>query len=309
MADYIHKTVMLMEAVEALQPKASGRYADGTCGGGGHAAAILEKSSPTGWLYGFDRDGEALATCRERLSPFAGRWELIQSNFSEMNQWIEKETLDGIVLDLGVSSHQLDTADRGFSFHQSAALDMRMDRRQPMSARDLVNTADEQELARWIFELGDERHSRRIARRIVEQRRQKPIETTTELAEIIRRAMPPSRDKIHPATRTFQALRMVVNRELESLQEGLLAAMELLKPGGRLAVITFHSGEDREVKRFARDLERDYEPGAPEDPPALRRPRPQLARRVNRKPVLPSEAEIRENPRSRSAKLRILEKV
>ena len=300
---------MLAEVVAALRPKAGGRYVDGTLGGAGHAAAILNASSPTGWLFGCDRDGAAVEAARRRLAEFAERVELRQANFAELPAWVPEASCDGVLLDLGVSSPQLDTAARGFSFQLDGPLDMRMDARQPRTAAQLVSTADAEELARLFWELGGERQARRFATVLVRERERRPFETTRQLAELIERLSPRRGSKTHPATRVFQALRIAVNDELRSLQLGLAGALKLLRPGGRLAVITFHSLEDRVVKDFGRDRAREYTFTGGVDVPELRVPRAPVLKWVTRKAVKPGEIEVAENPRSRSAQLRVLEKI
>jgi 16S rRNA (cytosine1402-N4)-methyltransferase len=306
--EFAHKSVMLAEVLTALQPKAGGKYADGTLGGAGHAEAILKASSPDGWLFGMDRDEDALKAARTRLGRFDGRFELRRGNFAELADWIPSVTCDGVLLDLGVSSPQLDWPERGFSFMAEGPLDMRMDLRQPLTAAGLVNGESEFELARLFWELGEERQSRRFAKAIVEQRKVKPFTTTKELADFIEKLAPRHGKRTHPATQVFQALRMAVNDEMGSLQRGLEAAVKILKPGGRLAVITFHSLEDRLVKNFGRERTRDYTFEGAVDVPELRKPRVPELKWVQRKAILPSEAEVRENPRARSAQLRVLEK-
>jgi 16S rRNA (cytosine1402-N4)-methyltransferase len=260
-------------------------------------------------LFGCDRHGVAVETAGQRLTPFAGRFELRQSNFSELADWVPAGSCDGVLLDLGVSSAQLDTADRGFSFQQDGPLDMRQDRRQALTAADLVNSLSTDELARIFRELGDERHARRVARAIGAQREQRPFATTRQLAELIERLLPRSGKKTHPATRVFQALRIAVNDEIGSLEKGLAVALGIMKPGARLVVITFHSLEDRIVKQFGRSLARDYTFAGPVDVPELRQPRVPELKWVTRKPITPGEAELAENPRSRSAQLRVMEKI
>jgi 16S rRNA (cytosine1402-N4)-methyltransferase len=256
-----------------------------------------------------DRDEVALKGAQRRLAEFAGRFELRHGNFSELADWIEPGSCAGVLLDLGMSSPQLDWAERGFSFMTQGPLDMRMDSRQPTTAADLVNRESEFELARIFWEFGDERQSRRLAKAIVEQRKVKPFTTTRQLAEFIERLVPRRGKKTHPATQVFQALRIAVNDELDSLQRGLDAAAKILKPGGRLAVITFHSLEDRLVKEFGRERTRDYSFEGEVDVPELRKPRVPELRWVQRKAIRPSAAEVKENPRSRSAQLRVLQKV
>jgi 16S rRNA (cytosine1402-N4)-methyltransferase len=308
--EYIHKPVMAAEVLTALRPTPGGRYADGTLGGAGHAASILSASSPTGWLYGCDRDGVAVEVARARLAAeYAGRFEIRRGNFAELADWVPPGSCAGVLLDLGVSSPQLDTAERGFSFQLDGPLDMRQDDRQRLTAADLVNRADEAELARIFWEYGDERDSRRFARAMVHDRGQRPFTTTRQLAELIERLAPRHGKKSHPATKVFQALRMAVNDEIGSLKRGLAAAVKLLKPGGRLVVITFHSLEDRVVKAFGRQWARDYTFPGTVDVPELRQPCTPVLAWVSRKAVLPGEAELRENPRSRSAQLRVLEKM
>jgi 16S rRNA (cytosine1402-N4)-methyltransferase len=300
---------MTEEVLAALRPERGGKYADGTLGGAGHAAAILAASSPTGWLFGCDRDGAAIESAKARLAEFAGRFELRRGNFSELADWVPAASCDGVLLDLGVSSPQLDRAERGFSFQQEGPLDMRMDTRQPMTAADLVNTADDEELARIFWEYGGERESRRFAKAIARDRQLRRFETTRQLAELIERLAPRYGKKAHPATKVFQALRIAVNDEIGSLKKGLEGATRILKPGGRLAVITFHSLEDRVVKDFGRERTRDYTFEGEVDVPELRRPRAPELKWVTRKAVKPGEAELAENPRSRSAQLRVLEKI
>jgi 16S rRNA (cytosine1402-N4)-methyltransferase len=308
--EFIHKTVMVAEAVNALQPKAGGRYADGTVGGAGHARRILAASSPTGWLYGCDRDGAAVEAAKQRLAAeFAGRFEIRRANFSAMADWIPAASCDGVILDLGTSSPQLDWAGRGFSFQNDGPLDMRMDDRQTLTAADLVNGASEADLAALLWDYGGERESRRMAKAIVHDRVQRKFETTRQLAGLIERLSPRRGRKTHPATKVFQALRMAVNDEISSLKLGLEAALKILKPGGRLAVITFHSLEDRVVKEFGREKTRDYTFRGEVDVPELRAPRAPEMRWFSRKAIAPGAMEVTENPRSRSAQLRVLEKI
>ncbi|MEY4386515.1 MAG: hypothetical protein RLY20_1798 [Verrucomicrobiota bacterium] len=309
MASFVHKSVMLAEVLEALRPQAGGRYADGTLGGAGHAAAILAASSPDGWLFGCDRDRVAIEAAKQRLAEFAGRFEMRQGNFAELADWVPANSCDGIILDLGVSSPQLDVAERGFSFQADGPLDMRLDQSQGITAADLVNGAPAEELARIFWEHGDERESRRFARAIEMDRKARRFETTRQLAELIERLSPRGGRKAHPATKVFQALRIAVNDEFESLVRGLDAALKILKPGGRLAVLTFHSKEDSLTKRWMRDRSRDYEFDGEVDVPALRRPRVPEVEWVTRKAIIPSDAELADNPRSRSAQLRIAEKI
>lgn len=309
MVDFVHKPVMVAEVLAALKPRPGGRYADGTLGGAGHAAAILAASSPTGWLSGCDCDGTAVEAAGRRLAEFAGRFEIRRGNFSELADWVPVNSCDGVLLDLGVSSPQLDVAGRGFSFQQDGPLDMRLDQRQPLTAADLVNTASAEELAKVFWEFGGESDSRRFARAITHDREQRRFETTRQLAELIERLAPRRGKKTHPATKIFQALRIAVNDELGSLQRGLAGAVTILKSGGRLAVITFHSLEDRMVKDFGRARARDYTFTGGVDVPELREPRLPELKWLTRKAVKPGAAEVADNPRSRSAQLRVLEKL
>ncbi len=310
MPGFIHRSVMAAEVLDALRPQPGGRYADGTLGGAGHAMALLAASSPTGWLFGCDRDGVAVEAAQRRLAEkFAGRFELRRGNFAELAGWIPAGVCDGVLLDLGVSSPQLDEAARGFSFQQDGPLDMRMDDRQPVTAADLVNGESPEQLAKIFWEYGDERESRRFARAIVHDRALRRFETTRQLAELIERISPRAGRKAHPATKVFQALRIAVNDEIGSLQRGLAGAVTLLKPGGRLAVITFHSLEDRVVKDFGREQTREYTFSGPVDVPELRQPRVPELKWVSRKAVMPGDEEVKDNPRARSAQLRILEKI
>jgi 16S rRNA (cytosine1402-N4)-methyltransferase len=280
---------------------------DGTVGGAGHSLAILQ-ASPQARLIGLDRDDAALEAAAERLKAFSGRFELHRANFVEMEQFVPAESCNGVLLDLGVSSPQLDHAERGFSFQHDGPLDMRMDRRDAVTAADIVNTWPEEELANLFWELGEEKGSRRIAAALTKRRAVRKFETTGDLAEFVAHIVG-RREKIHPATRVFQALRMEVNRELDAVEDGLAAAWRVLKAGGRLAVITFHSLEDRIVKDFGRSLEREYFVEGEVDRPEFRIPKAAEARVVSRKPITPGDEEIRENPRARSAKLRVIEKI
>ena len=310
-AGYGHKPVLLRECMDALAIRPDGVYVDGTLGRAGHALAIVRRLTASGRLVALDRDETALDAARERLADHMNRVTLVHSNFSRLGAVLDAlgvEGADGMLFDLGVSSPQLDDARRGFSYKQDAPLDMRMDGSAPLTARQLVNTASYEELRRILYEYGEERCAPQIARAICASRAEKPIETTLELAELIRGAMPAKalREKQHPAKRSFQAIRIAVNDELGELEPMLDAAEARLKPGGRLAVITFHSLEDRIVKRKLKD----FATGCvcpPEFPVCVcgRTPRMTL---VTRKPVVSSEAELAENPRARSAKLRVAQK-
>jgi 16S rRNA (cytosine1402-N4)-methyltransferase len=300
---------MTAEVLEALNLRDAVRIADGTIGGGGHAAAIVGATSPSGWLFGCDRDGAAVEAAKARLAEFEGRFELRQGNFADLADWVPAESCDGVLLDLGVSSPQLDFAERGFSFQSEGPLDMRFDRRQTLTARGLINEASAEELAKIFWEFGGERDARRFARAIVKDRETRSFETTRQLAELIERLSPRRGKKAHPATRVFQAVRIAVNDEIGSLKRGLDGALKILKRGGRLAVITFHSLEDRVVKDFGRARARDYTFTGGVDVPELREPRAPELKIVTRKAIRPGAAELAENPRSRSAQLRVFEKL
>ncbi|PWK88556.1 16S rRNA (cytosine(1402)-N(4))-methyltransferase RsmH [Fulvimonas soli] len=300
-----HIPVMLGEAVEGLAVRAGGRYLDGTFGRGGHARAVLSRLGPAGRLLLMDRDPQAVATARAEFGADP-RVAIRHANFSSMAEWDETAGgLDGILLDLGVSSPQLDEAARGFSFMADAPLDMRMDPTQGESAADFLARAGEREIADVLWTYGEERFSRKIARAIVAQRAERPITRTGELAALIERAVGRREPGKHPATRSFQALRIRVNGELESLGRGLDAALSLLRPGGRLSVISFHSLEDRAVKRFIRDHEGRVQ-GSRRGPPVAAAP---ARLKAVGKPCFPAEAELAANPRARSAVLRVAEKL
>jgi len=286
----LHEPVLLAETLELLAVRPGGFWVDGTVGAGGHAAEILRRSAPDGRLLATDRDAEALAAAAQTLAPFGERARLLQADYRELPALLE-EPPDGILLDLGVSSLQLDRAERGFSLKSDGPLDMRMDQRGGITAADVVNRLPEAELADIIYRYGEERASRRIARRIVETRRRSPFRRTVELAEVVRGAARRPRGRgIDAATLTFQALRIHVNQELEGLGDVLASLARRLAPGGRLAVIAFHSLEDREVKQSFRSLATDG------------------FRVLTRKPLRPGEDEVRRNPRSRSARLRAVER-
>ena len=295
------------EVLALLAPKPGEVYLDGTVGGGGHARLILDASAPDGRLVGLDRDTDALKQAGKVLAPYGERALLLHGNFSEAPELLAAagiSTVDGILLDLGVSSYQLDEGSRGFSFRIEAPLDMRMDTSDGETAADVVNAASEAELARIFREYGEERWARRIARRIVAVRRQTPLTTTRQLAELVRDAVPGGNvpGRIHPATRVFQALRIHVNRELDHLASGLERGLELLKPGGRLVVISFHSLEDRIVKRFLQEESRECI-CPPRMPVCTCNHRPRLEL-LTRKGVRATETEVAGNPRARSAVLR-----
>jgi 16S rRNA (cytosine1402-N4)-methyltransferase len=301
---------MATEVLSVLRPQPGGRFVDGTLGGAGHAALLLDASTPTGWLFGCDRDGAAIEAADRRLAKaFAGRFELRRGNYADLADWLPEKSCDAVLLDLGVSSPQLDLPARGFSFQQDGPLDMRMDDRQELTAAALVNGESAEALARLFWEWGGERESRRFARAIVHDRELQKFTTTRQLAELIERLSPRAGRKAHPATKVFQALRIAVNDEIGSLQRGLDAAAKILKPGGRMAVITFHSLEDRTVKEFGRERTRDYTFTGAVDVPELRQPRAPELKWLSRKAMLPGAAELAGNPRARSAQLRVLEKL
>ena len=304
-----HIPVLAREVIEALDPRDGGRYVDGTFGGGGYTAALLDRANCR--VIAIDRDPDAIAAGRVLAERYAPRLQLIEGRFGDMAELLSAEgveDVDGVTLDLGVSSMQFDRAERGFSFRGNGPLDMRMEKRGP-SAADLVNEADEAELADIFWRYGEERRSRRVAHAIVEARRVKRIETTGELAEIVRRAVGFSaKDESDPATRTFQALRIAVNDELGELERGLAAAESVLAPGGRLAVVSFHSLEDRAVKEFVR-ARAGRTPGPSRHAPPQATARKPTLRDLSRKAVPPSESEVAANPRARSARLRIAEKL
>lgn len=305
----MHVPVLLNKTLDLLVTNPAGTYIDGTLGRGGHAGAILERLSPEGLLIGLDCDVEAIEQTAEILKRFGEQVRRIHGNFADMKALCETigvTEADGVLLDLGVSSPQLDIAERGFSFTRDGPLDMRMDHTQGRSAADLVNGDDEKTLADLIYRLGEELSARRIARAIVQERQQRRIERTLDLAEIVEKAKGGRRGSIHPATKTFQALRMAVNGELENLASGLDAGLSMLREGGRMAVITFHSLEDRIVKEFFKrhtvrreSLQQGGERRVFEEP---------AVRLLTKKPLTASKKELEENPRARSAKLRAAER-
>lgn len=302
-----HQPVLYQEIIHALQPRQGAFYVDGTLGAGGHAWGILNASAPDGRLLGLDVDPQALAIAHERLKKFGERAVLVQSSYLNINEQITRlgwDGVDGIVLDLGVSSMQLDTPERGFSFLVDAPLDMRFDPHAPLTAEELVNTASEKELADILYEYGEERRAYQVARAIVHSR---PLHTTLDLAKVVAKATRSGQRGMHPATRTFQALRIAVNQELETVEAALPEAMAALKPGGRLAVIAFHSLEDRIVKQYFRRESQDCI-CPPRQPVCTCGHRASL-REITRHPLRPDEAEVRQNPRARSARLRVAEKL
>lgn len=303
---YPHRPVLYQEIILCLRPFSPGLYLDGTVGAGGHAWGILEGSQPGGRLLGLDVDPVALAAARQRLAVFGDRATLVQASYTDLPEQLSRmgwPAVNGIVLDLGVSSMQIDTPGRGFSFQADGPLDMRFDPRQDVRASDLVNGLPERELADLIWRYGEEQSSRKIARAIVQAR---PLVTTRQLAEVILHASR-QRGKIHPATRTFQALRISVNQELQALENGLPVGISALVQGGRLAVIAFHSLEDRLVKQFAQRESRDCI--CPPDQPVCTCGHKATIKIITRHPIEASEVEKKENSRSRSAKLRVVEKL
>ena len=311
MTDFHHISVLLEESIEALHIRPDGIYLDGTLGGAGHSSEIARRLT-TGLLIGVDRDPRALSAAQERLAPWMDRVRLVHSNFRELDAILDSlgiPGVDGILLDLGVSSPQLDEAARGFSYMADAPLDMRMDPSDPLTAYEVVNSWPQEELRRILFAYGEERYAPLIAAAMVRRREQAPIATTLELVDVIRSAMPQKalREKQHPAKRSFQAIRIAVNDELGAVDGVMGRAIDRLNPGGRLAVITFHSLEDRIVKNAMAQAARGCT-CPPEFPVCVCGKKPTL-RLVSRKPVTASEAELNENPRSRSAKLRVGEKL
>jgi len=309
--EFRHVSVLLEETIAGLKVKPDGIYVDCTLGGGGHSQAILERLGSKGVLIGIDQDLEAIQTARQRLINYPARFEAVHANYKELTKIVNEIgylAVDGVLFDLGVSSYQLDNAERGFSYKQDAPLDMRMDQTNPLTAEDLVNNLSEDELADIIWRYGEERWAKRIAKFIVERRTIKPIKTTGQLVDIIKAAIPAGarREGPHPAKRTFQALRIEVNKELEVLEKALEDAAKLLNKGGRIAVITFHSLEDRVVKEKFKELAKGCE-CPPSFPVCVCGKKPTL-RVITKKPVVPSAEEIEANPRARSSKLRIGEK-
>ena len=309
---YGHKPVLLDECLEALAIRPDGVYLDGTLGRAGHSLEILRRLTAGGRLIGLDRDGTALEAARVRLAEYADRVTLVHSNFSRLAEVLDDlhiDAVDGMLFDLGVSSPQLDDAERGFSYMHDAPLDMRMDRTAGLTARDVVNGWSYEELRRILFEYGEERYAPAIARHIVERREKVPIETTGQLVEVIRSAMPPAalREKQHPAKRSFQAIRIAVNDELNAVSRVMEAAIPRLNPGGRLAVITFHSLEDRIVKNAMAAAARGCT--CPPSFPVCVCGKKPAVKLITRKPIVSGEEELERNPRARSAKLRICEKI
>ena len=311
--EFNHYSVLLNETIENLNIKPDGIYVDGTLGGGGHAYQVASRLSEKGRLIGIDQDADAIAAAGERLKEFGDKITIIRSNYANMKEELHRigvEKVDGIVLDLGVSSFQLDTPERGFTYRdENAPLDMRMDDRQSLTAKDIVNGYSEMDLYRIIRDYGEDKFAKNIAKHIVQERAEKPIETTGELTEIIRASIPMKVQVTggHPAKRTFQAIRIELNKELEVLQNNLDDMIDLLNPGGRICIITFHSLEDRIVKM---NFKRNENPcTCPSDFPVCVCGKKSKGKVVTRKPILPSEEELEVNSRSKSAKLRVFERV
>ena len=297
-----HIPVLLESCMQLLDLKPGGYYGDGTLGAGGHSEAILQGSSPEGRLIAFDLDPAAIEIAGKRLAPFGDRVRIVRDSYVNLGNYVAENSLDGFIVDLGVSSMQLDQADRGFSFLQDGPLDMRFSPLQPVSAADIVNGWSRDDLAQILWLYGEERKSRQIADMICSEREKNRIETTGQLKKIIEKAVPFSREKIHPATRSFQAIRIAVNGELDAVESVLPAAVKALKPGGRLLVISFHSLEDRIVKNYFRTESKDCL--CPPDRPVCTCGHKAILKEITRHPVVADEAENKINPRARSAKLR-----
>lgn len=309
--EFKHKSVLLEETIRNLKVKPDGIYVDGTLGGGGHAYEVCRQLSAKGSLIGIDQDEAAIEAAGERLQEFGDRVTIIRSNYCNMKKELQKigiSSVDGIVLDLGVSSYQLDNAERGFTYREDVPLDMRMDQRGSRTARDIVNTYTENELYRVLRDYGEEKFAKKIARNICTARSEKPIETTGELIELIKQSIPMKMRAVggHPAKKTFQAIRIELNQELEVLRNSLDDMIELLNDGGRICIITFHSLEDRIVKTIFRRNENPCT--CPPDFPVCVCGKTSMGRVITRKPILPDEEEIAVNKRSKSAKLRVFER-
>lgn len=307
-----HKSVLLKETIDSLRIRPDGIYVDGTLGGGGHAREVLSRLGPDGRLIGIDQDEDAVRAATERLAVFGDRVTVVKSNYAAMAEVLDSlgiGQVDGIYLDLGVSSYQLDTPERGFTYRdEDAPLDMRMDKDSPRTAADIVNTYEEKELYRILRDYGEERYAGNIARNLVKRRQEKPLATTGDLIRVIRASIPLKMQATggHPAKRTFQAIRIELNQELEVLNRSIDGMIERLKPGGRLAIITFHSLEDRIVKNRFRENENPCV--CPPSFPVCVCGRVSRGRVVNRKPIIPTEEEIAGNTRSKSSKLRVFER-
>lgn len=310
--EFTHKSVLLNETIENLNIQPDGTYVDGTLGGAGHASEICKHLSSNGRFIGIDQDEDAISASTKRLEPYGKQVTVVRSNYAQMKSVMQEQNIsgvDGIVLDLGVSSYQLDTVDRGFTYRECAPLDMRMDRRQSKTARDIVNDYSEAELYRIIRDYGEDKFAKNIAKHIVQARNKKAVETTTELNDIIRAAIPAKVRATggHPSKKTYQAIRIELNRELEVLSSSLDMMIDLLNPGGRLCIITFHSLEDRIVKSAFRKNENPCI--CPPNFPVCVCGNKSKGKVISRKPILPSDTELAMNSRSKSAKLRVFEKI
>lgn len=310
--EFKHTSVLLNETIDALQIKPGGVYLDGTLGGGGHAYEVCKKLNEDGRFFGIDQDADAIEAAGKKLEEFGDKVTIIRNNYVNAKEALKAygvDKVDGILLDLGVSSYQLDNAQRGFSYKYDTPLDMRMDRRQQLTAKEIVNNYDERELYRIIRDYGEDQFAKNIAKHIVQARQEKPIETTFALNEIIKAAIPAKMRAVggHPSKRTFQAIRIECNRELDVLQNALEDMLSLLNPMGRLCIITFHSLEDRIVKNFYREMENPCK--CPAEFPVCVCGKVPYGRAVPRKAILPSEEELEENSRAKSAKLRVFERI
>ncbi len=310
--DFKHTSVLLSETITALEIKPGGVYLDGTLGGGGHAFEVCRRLNENGRFFGIDQDDDAIAAAEKRLQEFGGRVTIIRNNYCNAKEALNEygvDKVDGILLDLGVSSYQLDNDKRGFSYKYDTELDMRMDRRNKLTAKDIVNNYSEMELYRIIRDYGEDQFAKNIAKHIVQARKDKPVETTYELNEIIKAAIPAKLRAIggHPSKRTFQAIRIECNRELDVLKGSLDGMLSLLNPMGKLCIITFHSLEDRIVKNFFREMENPCK--CPADFPVCVCGKVPYGRAVPRKAILPSKEELEANPRAKSAKLRVFERI
>ena len=310
--EFVHKSIMLEEVIESLAIKPNGIYVDGTLGGAGHSSEIAKRLGPEGRLIGIDQDGEAIAAATKRLEPYRDRVTIVRSNYAQMCQVLKElgiSKVDGILLDLGVSSYQLDNAERGFTYREDVPLDMRMDQRQTKTARDIVNEYSEMELYHMIRNYGEDKFAKNIAKHIVAARKEKPIETTFELNEIIKASIPAKVRATggHPSKRTYQAIRIELNRELDVLENSIDMMIDRLNPGGRLCIITFHSLEDRIVK--ARFKNNENPCTCPPDFPVCVCGKKSKGKVITRKPIVPSDEELNENQRSKSSKLRVFERI